>query len=109
MFPLKNIEETKEYIQNKYIINYTQNITMTMLFCRFFLTNEIWTALYRDLILPPPFIKALDEYVEYYNRKRIKVQLKGKSSVQYWTLSIYNWVMFNLSNFSGALQNETVL
>ncbi|GEM_PF-6176054 len=41
MFPLKNIEETKEYIQNKYIINYTQNITMTMLFWRFFLTNEI--------------------------------------------------------------------
>ena len=55
------------------------------------------------------FIEALDEYVEYYNRKRIKVQLKEKSSVQYWTLSIYNWVMFNLSNFSGALQNETVL
>lgn len=25
MFPLKNIEEAKEYIQNKYIINYTQN------------------------------------------------------------------------------------
>ncbi len=41
MFPLKNIEETKEYIQNKYIINYTQNIPMTMLFWRFFLTNEI--------------------------------------------------------------------
>lgn len=34
------------------------------------------------------FIKALDEYIEYYNNKRIKARLKGKSPVQYRTLSI---------------------
>ena len=34
------------------------------------------------------FIKALDEYIEYYNTKRIKSRLKGKSPVQYRTLSI---------------------
>ena len=34
------------------------------------------------------FIKALDEYIEYYNNKRIKSRLNGKSPVQYRTLSI---------------------
>ena len=34
------------------------------------------------------FIKALDYYIEYYNNKRIKARLNGKSPVQYRTLSI---------------------
>ena len=34
------------------------------------------------------FMKALDEYIDYYNNKRIKSRLKGKSPVQYRTLSI---------------------
>lgn len=33
------------------------------------------------------FIRAFDEYIEYYNNKRIKSRLKGKSPVQYRTLS----------------------
>lgn len=33
------------------------------------------------------FIKALEEYIYYYNNKRIKSRLKGKSPVQYRTLS----------------------
>ncbi len=37
---------------------------------------------------PKAFIKALDEYIDYYNNKRIKSRLKGKSPVQYRTLSI---------------------
>ena len=37
---------------------------------------------------PQAFIKALEEYIEYYNNKRIKSRLKGKSPVQYRTLSI---------------------
>ena len=37
---------------------------------------------------PQAFIKALDEYIEYYNNKRIKSRLKGKSTVQYRTLSM---------------------
>ncbi len=35
---------------------------------------------------PEAFIKALDDYIEYYNNKRIKVRLNGKSPVQYRTL-----------------------
>ncbi|WP_302323351.1 IS3 family transposase, partial [Bacteroides caecimuris] len=31
---------------------------------------------------------ALEEYIDYYNNKRIKSRLKGKSPVQYRTLSI---------------------
>ena len=34
------------------------------------------------------FMKALDEYIDYYNTKRIKARLKGKSPVQYRTLSL---------------------
>ena len=34
------------------------------------------------------FIKALEDYIDYYNNKRIKSRLKGKSPVQYRTLSI---------------------
>lgn len=34
------------------------------------------------------FIKALEEYIDYYNNIRIKSRLKGKSLVQYRTLSI---------------------
>ena len=34
------------------------------------------------------FMRALEEYIEYYNNKRIKSRLKGKSPVQYRTLSI---------------------
>lgn len=34
------------------------------------------------------FMKALDEYIEYYNNHRIKSRLKGKSPVQYRTLSL---------------------
>lgn len=37
---------------------------------------------------PNEFIKALDEYIDYYNNKRIKTRLNGKSPVQYRTLSI---------------------
>ena len=37
---------------------------------------------------PEEFIEALKEYMEYYNNKRIKNRLKGKSPVQYRTLSI---------------------
>ena len=37
---------------------------------------------------PEAFIKALDKYIEYYNNKRIKARLNGKSPVQYRTLSI---------------------
>jgi transposase InsO family protein len=37
---------------------------------------------------PEAFMKALDEYIDYYNNKRIKSRLKGKSPVQYRTLSL---------------------
>ena len=33
------------------------------------------------------FMKALEEYIDYYNNKRIKSRLNGKSPVQYRTLS----------------------
>ena len=36
---------------------------------------------------PLAFMKALEEYIEYYNNKRIKSRLKGKSPVQYRTLT----------------------
>lgn len=36
---------------------------------------------------PEAFITALEEYIDYYNNKRIKSRLKGKSPVQYRTLS----------------------
>lgn len=36
---------------------------------------------------PDDFIMALEEYIDYYNNKRIKSRLKGKSPVQYRTLS----------------------
>ena len=32
------------------------------------------------------FEKALEDYIEYYNNKRIKHRLKGKSPVEYRTL-----------------------
>ena len=32
------------------------------------------------------FAKALEDYIEYYNNKRIKYRLKGKSPVEYRTL-----------------------
>lgn len=35
---------------------------------------------------PQIFIKALEEYIHYYNNKRIKLKLNGKSPVQYRTL-----------------------
>ena len=35
---------------------------------------------------PEIFMKALDEYIDYYNNKRIKLRLNGKSPVQYRTL-----------------------
>ena len=37
---------------------------------------------------PEAFTKALHEYIDYYNNKRIKTRLKGKSPVQYRTLII---------------------
>ena len=36
---------------------------------------------------PDDFIKALDDYIYYYNNKRIKARLNGKSPVQYRTLA----------------------
>ena len=32
---------------------------------------------------PEEFIKALEEYIDYYNNKRIKIKLNGMSPVQY--------------------------
>ena len=38
--------------------------------------------LYAENFEPPEaFIKALEEYIDYYNNKRIKYRLKGKSPV----------------------------
>ena len=37
---------------------------------------------------PKAFIKALGDYIEYYNNKRIKYRLKGKSPVEYRTLCL---------------------
>ena len=37
---------------------------------------------------PEAFMKALDEYIDYYNNKRIKNRLNGMSPVQYRTLNI---------------------
>lgn len=37
---------------------------------------------------PEEFIKALEEYIDYYNNKRIKSRLKGMGPVQYRTHSI---------------------
>jgi transposase InsO family protein len=37
---------------------------------------------------PEAFIAALAEYIDYYNNKRIKSRLNGKSPVQYRTLFI---------------------
>ena len=37
---------------------------------------------------PQAFIKALEEYIDYYNNKRIKARLNGKSPVQYRTDSV---------------------
>ena len=34
------------------------------------------------------FMTAFDEYIDYYSNKRIQSRLKGKSPVQYRTLSI---------------------
>ncbi|MFC2348827.1 MAG: IS3 family transposase, partial [Bacteroides sp.] len=39
---------------------------------------------------PEEFVKALEEYIVYYNNKRIKSRLKGKSPVQFRTLSQSN-------------------
>lgn len=36
---------------------------------------------------PESFVKALDEYIEYYNNKRIKTRLNGKSPVQFRCLA----------------------
>ena len=48
------------------------------------------------------FLKALDGYIDYYNNKRIKSRLKGKSPVKYRTLS-QNRIVNNPSNFLGSL------
>ena len=37
---------------------------------------------------PEAFMKALEEYIDYYNNKRIKNRLNGMSPVQYRTLNI---------------------
>ncbi len=37
---------------------------------------------------PEAFIKALNEYIDYYNNKKNQIRLNGKSPVQYRTLSI---------------------
>lgn len=38
--------------------------------------------------LPEALIKALEKYIKYYNHKRVKSRLNGKSPVHYRTLSI---------------------
>ena len=47
------------------------------------------------------FIKALDNYIEYYNNKS---QVKWKESGAIPNSFNY-WIVFNPSNFLGALQN----
>jgi transposase InsO family protein len=37
------------------------------------------------------FIKSLEEYIDYYNNKRIKNKLNGKSPVQYRALIESNY------------------
>lgn len=48
------------------------------------------------------FIKALDNYIEYYNNKS---QVKWKESGAIPN-SFNNWIMFNQSNFLGVLQQS---
>lgn len=46
--------------------------------------NELLYA--EEFDSPEDFIKALEEYIYYYNNKRIKLRLMGKSPAQYRTL-----------------------
>lgn len=51
-----------------------------------FMKSELLYA--ENLESPEAFINALDDYIEYYNIKRIKNRLNRKTPVQYRTLSI---------------------
>ena len=52
---------------------------------------------------PQDFIKALEEYINYYNNKRIKSRLKGKESGTIPNPFLPIRIIFNPSNFLGAL------
>lgn len=54
---------------------------------------------------PTAFMKAVDEYIDYYKNK-IPVKRKESGKIPN---SFYNWIMFNQSNFLGALQNNNRL
>ena len=55
---------------------------------------------------PEDFTKALEGYIDYYNNKRIKSRLKGKSPVQYRTLSITGQCLTS-PNFWGHFISRT--
>jgi len=48
----------------------------------------------------------LEEYMFYYNNKRIKSKLKGKGPVQFRTLAQSAVKLNYLSNFLGSLHNS---
>ena len=57
-------------------------------FCNFFRIMKSELLYAEKFESPEDFTKALEGYIDYYNNKRIKSRLKGKSPVQYRTLSI---------------------
>lgn len=53
---------------------------------------------------PEAFIKALYDYIDYYNKKKNQIQVKRKEPGAIPN-SFYNWIMFIQSNFLVSLHH----
>ena len=51
------------------------------------LKNAIWFGKEKEYKKPEDLYSAIDEYISWYNEKRIQVKLKGMSSLQYRKLA----------------------
>ena len=47
------------------------------------LKKAIWFGRERDYKSPEELIAAIDDYIEWYNKERIQVKLKGLSPLQF--------------------------
>ncbi|MBW9211879.1 IS3 family transposase [Bulleidia sp. zg-1013] len=52
------------------------------------LKNEMYYSFEKDYSSFSEFSKAIDEYIDYYNNKRIQVKTKWMPAVQYRTASM---------------------
>ena len=66
--------------------------------------SKMWNVLFQKFYTFEELKQAIDEYIDFYNTKRLQKKLKGLTPIEYRNQTLaHNFLFFNLSTWQGAV------